>query len=309
MRLIFAIPGDLSRLTGGYGYGRQILARLPEYGINAVHCQLPASFPDPSPADLEGAVYAVNEAAAPGDIVLIDGLAYGAFSEAAIRAIGAPILALCHHPLGLEAGLEPERSHSLIASETKALALAARVIVTSAHTARILSQDFGVPAARIAIAPPGTEPAPRAIGSGAPLSLLAIGSITPRKAFGFLIEALAGFQDLVAYANQMPPPDFTRLAPVVVTCAEAGDPVAKGVLRREAQELAHLARLVIDRLRRADSRPDWLPELAFTGSILEHVAPVRDGIVEVLRRELPALKVVPGVVDPTLGALWRARKG
>jgi glycosyltransferase involved in cell wall biosynthesis len=196
-RLIFAIPGDLSLVTGGYGFGREILARLPEFEIDAVHCQLTGSFPDPSPSDLQDAVHAVNAAVSPGDIVLIDGLAYGAFSEAAIRAIGAPVVALCHHPLGLEAGLEPERSRALIASETKALALAARIIVTSAYTARILSQDFHVPAARVTVAQPGTEPAPRAIGSGGgPLSLLAVGSITPRKAFGILVEALAGLKDL-----------------------------------------------------------------------------------------------------------------
>ncbi|MDE1177248.1 MAG: BadF/BadG/BcrA/BcrD ATPase family protein [Edaphobacter sp.] len=120
---------------------------------------------------------------------------------------------------------------------------------------------------------------------------------------------LADYMELVGYANQIPSPDVTKLAPVVVECAAKGDAVAKGVLRREAEELAHLARLVIDRLRRADTRTGWLPELAFTGSILEHVAEVRDGIVEVLRAELPDLKVLPGVVDPLQGALWRARKG
>jgi N-acetylglucosamine kinase-like BadF-type ATPase len=114
---------------------------------------------------------------------------------------------------------------------------------------------------------------------------------------------------LIDYANRIPSPDVTKLAPLVVSCAEAGDEVARRVLRREAEELAHLARLVIDRLRRADSRPEWLPELAFTGSILQHVTEVRNGIVEVLRRDLPQLKVLPGVVDPIQGALWRARQG
>ena len=120
---------------------------------------------------------------------------------------------------------------------------------------------------------------------------------------------LKDFDELVAYANQIPAPDFTRLAPLVVSCAEAGDPVAQGVLHREAEELAYLARLIIERLRRADHRPDWVPDLAFTGSILEHVAPIREGIVEILRRDLPTMKVVPGMVDPILGALWRARHG
>jgi len=120
---------------------------------------------------------------------------------------------------------------------------------------------------------------------------------------------LSDYMELVSYANQIPSPDVTKLAPVVVECAAKGDAVAKGVLRREAEELAHLARVVIDRLRRADERADWLPELAFTGSILEHVAEVRDGIVDVLRKDLSQLKVLPGVVDPLQGALWRARQG
>ncbi|HMF54172.1 MAG TPA: hypothetical protein VK593_07470, partial [Edaphobacter sp.] len=120
---------------------------------------------------------------------------------------------------------------------------------------------------------------------------------------------LKNVDEFVGYANQIPAPDFTKLAPLVLSCAESGDAVARQVLHREAEELAHLARLVIDRIRRTDTRPDWIPDLAFTGSILEHVAPVREGIVEVLRRDLPALKVVPGMVDPILGALWRARHG
>jgi len=120
---------------------------------------------------------------------------------------------------------------------------------------------------------------------------------------------LRDFDDLVAYANQIPSPDLTRLAPVVVACADAGDAVAQRVLRREAEELAHLAHIVIDRLRSEGSRAGWLPDLAFTGSILEHVPAIRDGIVEVLRQEFPDLKVVPGMVDPLLGALWHARHG
>jgi N-acetylglucosamine kinase-like BadF-type ATPase len=132
---------------------------------------------------------------------------------------------------------------------------------------------------------------------------------------------LPDLQSLVGYANQIPAPDFSRLAPAVVKCAAGGDVVAQNVLRREAEELAHLARLVIERIRQAAHRPDcvpdsfpasipdWLPDLALTGSILEHVAPIREGIVAALHRDLPSLKVLPGVVDPILGALWRARIG
>jgi glucosamine kinase len=120
---------------------------------------------------------------------------------------------------------------------------------------------------------------------------------------------LPDLESLIGYANQIPAPDFTRLAPLVVRCAAEGDAVAQNVLHREAEDLAHLARLVIERLRQADNRPGWLPDLAFTGSILEHVVPIREGIVDALRRDLPSLKVLSGVVDPILGALWRARTG
>ena len=120
---------------------------------------------------------------------------------------------------------------------------------------------------------------------------------------------LPDLESLIGYANQIPAPDFTRLAPLVVRCAADGDVVAQNVLHREAEDLAHLAHLVIERLRRADNRPGWLPDLAFTGSILEHVVPIREGIVDALHRDLPSLKVLPGVVDPILGALWRARTG
>lgn len=118
---------------------------------------------------------------------------------------------------------------------------------------------------------------------------------------------LPDVEGLVAYANKIPAPDFSRLAPVVVACAEQGDAIAKGVLRREAEELAHLVHIVIDRLRRDAPGPEWLPQVAFTGSIVERVMPVREGIVEALKRDFPALETLPGVVDPVLGALWRAR--
>jgi len=121
---------------------------------------------------------------------------------------------------------------------------------------------------------------------------------------------LSDLDSLIGYANQIPAPDFTRLAPLVVKCAAEGDAVAQNVLRREAEELAHLAHLVIERLRReASNKTEWVPDLAFTGSILEHVKPIRDGIVDALRRDHPSLKVLPSTVDPILGALWRARTG
>jgi glycosyltransferase involved in cell wall biosynthesis len=110
--------------------------------------------------------------------------------------VRSPIVALVHHPLYLEAGLPAARRARLRALEQEALALAKRVVVTSETTARTLREEFQVAAAKIAVAVPGTDPAPRARGSGGEgLALLSVGAIVPRKAYDILVRALAPLRD------------------------------------------------------------------------------------------------------------------
>lgn len=191
----FAIPGDLSTPTGGYAYDRKVLACLPTQGVAAAHLPLPGSFPNPSPADVEDVVRLANDTPA-GTLLLVDGLALGAMPEAALRRVIRPIVALCHHPLGLEAGLAPLHAAELIACERAALACCKAVIATSPATARLLMRDFDVPEARLHVAEPGTERAPRAARGGEPVRLVAIGSLIPRKGYEFLLRALASLTDL-----------------------------------------------------------------------------------------------------------------
>jgi glycosyltransferase involved in cell wall biosynthesis len=196
MRIVFAIPGDLMTLSGGYGYDRRVMQELPGCGVEVAYRRLPASFPLADAADVDAAVQIINEGLRLEDVVLVDGLAYGALPQEAIRRIAAPIVALCHHPLALETGLSSEREQTLRDTERCALALAAHVIVTSAHTRDTLEPGFGVSASAITIAVPGTDDVLRAQGSGGSPMLLAIGSIIPRKAFHLLVEALDGVRDL-----------------------------------------------------------------------------------------------------------------
>lgn len=119
---------------------------------------------------------------------------------------------------------------------------------------------------------------------------------------------LPSSQALVEYANRLPAPDFSELAPVVVACARHGDRTALAVLETEAQEMAHLVQLMIARLRRSCSDSGWLPEIAFAGSMMEHVALLRDALIAALHKDLPHLPIRQVVVDPLLGALWRARQ-
>ena len=187
----FAIPGDLRTPTGGYAYARRLIREMPAQGIELVPLALPEGFPFPDARALRRTRDAL--AALPPDRpVLVDGLALGALPRRLLAGIAAPIVALCHHPLALETGIGTATAQRLEASERAALAAARHVVTTSNATAAILTADFGVPAARITVARPGTDPAPRATGSGgAGCHILAVGSLTPRKGHDRLVRMLA----------------------------------------------------------------------------------------------------------------------
>ncbi|KRE02528.1 hypothetical protein ASE61_14680 [Bosea sp. Root670] len=194
--IVFAIPGDIDAPTGGYGYDRRLLSEWREVGVESRHLALPGSFPFPTAEDL-GATEQLLAAVAPGDILLIDGLAFGAFPEALAARFADRLVALLHHPLALEAGHSPETAERLRRSEMLALRHARAVVVTGPATKLTLTAEFGVPADTIAVAIPGADPAPRAKGSerGEALHMLAVGSLIPRKGYGILVDALAAIAD------------------------------------------------------------------------------------------------------------------
>ncbi|WP_417807049.1 glycosyltransferase family 4 protein [Thioclava sp.] len=192
----FAIPGDIAQLTGGFLYERQLLEALQATGRVVQHLQLPAGFPDASAQ--ETAKAAAILAAVPADTpVIIDGLVFGAIDPAALRAMRAPIIAMLHHPLGLETGLSPARARHLLAREAENLTLAAHVVVPSPHTAQILQTEFGVAPSRITIALPGfSRPAPITRAPLHPPLILSVGLLAARKGHDVLLDALAQISDL-----------------------------------------------------------------------------------------------------------------
>ena len=195
MRASFAIPGDLARKTGGYGYDRRVIAEALARGVTLAPVTLPAGFPFPNEEERAETVRILR--ALPSDVpLLIDGLAFGAFDDAMLDAMPDRVIALVHHPLAYENGLTDDQAARLRASERAALACADAVIVTSIATRDLLIADFGVPADLIHVAIPGTDEAPFAHGSGqnAPV-IFGAGSLTPRKAWNVLIEALAPLKD------------------------------------------------------------------------------------------------------------------
>ena len=154
---VFAIPGDLNAPTGGYAYDRRMIAELRELGWRPEVLGLGDGFPHPSALALASAGAALADVPK-GRPIVIDGLAFGVMPEAAesLRETH-PLIALVHHPLALETGVTPEQAAALRKSETAALACVRAVIANSPVTARTLVADYGVPAERITIAPPGTD--------------------------------------------------------------------------------------------------------------------------------------------------------
>jgi glycosyltransferase involved in cell wall biosynthesis len=195
--LHFVVPGPLDQLTGGYIYDAHIVAGLVELGWRVHVHSLPGRFPDPD--DVARDALATTLASLPDRArVVIDGLAMGGL-PAPIRAHAGRlrVLSLVHHPLAEETGLSAAEKQRLAGSEGRALRVCVGVLVTSAYTARVLD-DYGVPADRIRVVVPGTEPAPPAVGPGAgdPPVLLCVATVTPRKGHDVLVAAPERVRDL-----------------------------------------------------------------------------------------------------------------
>ena len=103
---VFAIPGDITTPTGGYAYDREILRRIGDHGVVLRHLELPGSFPFPTADDLEATARLLGGR---DGTLLIDGLAFWAMPPSLVAGLERRIVALVHHPLGLEPGLMPAR--------------------------------------------------------------------------------------------------------------------------------------------------------------------------------------------------------
>ena len=193
----FIFPGNPDTRTGGYAYGREVVAAMRRAGGTVEVVALPNGFPVPSD-DIRHRAAEILKSIPNGAPVIFDGLACGALpEETAALAERTCVAALVHHPLAEESGLEESESSLLFQSEKRSLDHVRHVIVTSGFTARRL-RDYGVEESRVTVIEPGTETAPLAPGTypDGPVSLLAVASVTPRKGYPDLLQALDPLQDM-----------------------------------------------------------------------------------------------------------------
>ena len=194
-KAVFAIPGDKDRRTGGFIYEARVLAELNAIGCTTRHLELPDSFPDPTPGDMASTLDALH--AVPADqVIILDGLVFGAIDPAGLARCPAPVIAMIHHPLGLETGLTAARAAFLLDNEAAALRHASHTIVPSPETKAILCRDFGAVPEEITIASPGFDRPVVDLRPSDPPLILSVGLLAPRKGHDTLITALGQLADV-----------------------------------------------------------------------------------------------------------------
>jgi glycosyltransferase involved in cell wall biosynthesis len=290
--LTFLVPGSLEARTGGYAYDRRIIGGLRDDGWRVRVEQLDPSFPHPTAEALEDVARRLS--ALPSDsLVMIDGLALGAMPEQ-VEGVRdrVRVVALVHHPLGAETGLDPATAARLTESECRSLSCARLVVVTSEATADVVRR-LGVERERLAVVRPGTDVAPMATGSGGPdVRMLTVATLTPRKGHGILLEALSGV-----------PVDRWRLDCVGSPDRSAGT-AAQLVKQVEIHGLA-------ERVRFLGELDDLSLEQCYAGADLFVLPTIYEGfgmvVGEALARGLPIVSTrtgaIPEMVPPDAGVL------
>ncbi|MFJ9407237.1 glycosyltransferase family 4 protein [Streptomyces sp. NPDC101393] len=193
----FVLPGDVddpAAPSGGNTYDNRVCRELPAAGWQVRRHTVRKSRSRAADADAEPA--RILRELPDGAVVLLDGiLACGAPGALLPEADRLTLAVLVHLPLADETGLAPGRAAELDALERRTLHAVRAVIVTSEWAARRLVAHHGLDPARVHVAAPGVDAAPRAPGSDGATRLLCVASVTPRKGQRRLVRALAPLAD------------------------------------------------------------------------------------------------------------------
>ena len=292
-RLVLAYPGDLETRTGGYLYDRRLALELEARGWQVERLSLPASFPFPTGGDLATAADAFAALPA-GTTLLVDGLALGAMPElAAGLAARHDLVALVHHPLCLETGLDDGAGSGAGASERAALACATG---DDRHQRRARRHRWSScsTCARRRSPWPCRGPTRRRwpVARAATCRMLCVGTITPRKGHLVLVEALAGHRR-------------SRLGDRLLAGSLERDPATAAALRAAiaARALQERVRLIGELGPEALAALYQDADLCVSASFYEGYGMA---LAEALARGLPIVAAAGGAVADTVPGDGRA---
>lgn len=192
---VFVIPGDINTPTGGYIYDRKLIDELRKQHLEVELISLKGSFPNPTENDQRLAFEALSNLSVDTPMI-VDGLAFGAMEEKVVSSINAPIIALVHHPLAHEGGLDEKTRKRLFDSEYKNLQKASKVLVPSSHTKTLLINEYLVDEKIITVANPGFDFSPIEQTPVDPPLILSVGSLIHRKGHDVLLNALSNITHL-----------------------------------------------------------------------------------------------------------------
>ncbi len=222
MRLALVVPAPFDTVSGGYIYDRRIVSGLRAAGHQVLVVEQGGTHPLPDAAAEANARDTLDGITADWTVV-IDGLGLPAFAPLADDPRLARAIGLIHHPTALETGLDDRSRTELARREAALFPCLAKLIATSAATAKAL------PGAPIVVEP-GTDAAARATGTtGAGCHIISVGTLIPRKGHDVLLRALARLWDL----------DWT----LTIIGAPDRDPAHAAALRALVSELRLEARV------------------------------------------------------------------
>ncbi len=280
----FAIPGDYRQKTGGFIYERRLLEELRAAGRDVQLIPLPPASAEPS-AEEQDAIARVLGALPTDRPLILDGLVFGAMRTDALARLACPVLAMLHHPMGMENGLPPDLASRLLAQETANLSHADHIAVTSPHTRKTYI-GLGADPSRITVALPGHD-GPREVPRvDAGPRILSVGLLARRKGHDVLIRALGAIREL----------DWT--ARIV---GKTHDPQVRDELAALIADLG-----LADRIELAGELSDADLDEAYRSARLFALATRYEGygmaLAEALCHGLPIVTCATGAVPDTVGS-------
>ena len=174
---------DPARVSGGNRYDRRVCDGLRAAGWHVAEHAAGGSWPHPAPVALTALARSLD-ALPDGALVLVDGLIASAAGPVLVPRSGRlRLVVLVHMAFGGDAVPEDD--------EAGVLAAARAVVTTSGWTRELLLDRYGLPAARVHVARPGTDPGPPGPASADGGRLLCVGTVSPLKGQDVLLDALA----------------------------------------------------------------------------------------------------------------------